>query len=105
MSVIGRFRKSSDEDYSGSIETLLFHVNPVHFVKQAKGANFTICGPDETELGAAWVKEGEYGTYLSVRLDDPALLAPVNAVLSLKPTDDGFYLLRWQRRRENGRGE
>ena len=100
---IGRFQKQ-DSGYSGSIETLGLQLNPVRFVKRSKGADFAVHGPDDGELGAAWRKTGEYGDYLSVKLDCPTLPAPVNAVMSLKANADGFYSLRWQRR-ENGRGE
>jgi uncharacterized protein (DUF736 family) len=60
-----------------------------------------ICGPHRNELGAAWLKSGEFGDFLSVKLDCPALLAPINAIMSLKPDDAGVYALRWQR--QNGR--
>ena len=102
MSVIGRFQKV-DGEYTGSIATLTFQVDPVRFVKRERGANFTICGPDESELGAAWLKSGEFGDFLSVKLDCPALLAPINAIMSLKASDNGSFLLRWQRRRRTGR--
>lgn len=104
MSVIGRFQKL-DGGYSGAISTLAFNLNPVRFVKRDKGANFSIHGPDDAELGAAWLKDGDYGEFLSVKLDCPSLLAPVNAIMSLKASDDGSFLLRWQRRRENGPGD
>jgi uncharacterized protein (DUF736 family) len=103
MSVIGRFQ-NHDDGYSGVIETLVLHVKPVRFVKREKGANFSIYGPDDGELGAAWRKAGEFGDFLSVKLDCPSLPAPVNAIMSLKANSDGFFLLRWQRR-ENGRDE
>jgi uncharacterized protein (DUF736 family) len=100
---IGRFQKE-ENGYSGSIETLSLQLTPVRFVKRDKGADFAIHGPNDGELGAAWRKTGEYGDYLSVKLDCPTLPAPVNAIMSLKANADGFYSLRWQRR-ENGRGE
>src|SRR5689334_20615259 len=96
MSIIGRFTRS-DDGYIGAIETITFCME-ARIVKQTKGANFVMVGPDNCELGAAWRKTGEYGDWLSVRLDGPPLLAPINATVALKPTDDGFYLLRWQRR-------
>jgi uncharacterized protein (DUF736 family) len=101
VAVIGRFQQK-DDGYSGAIATLAFRVNPVRFVKRTKGATFSIHGPDDCELGAAWLKAGEFGDYLSVKLDCPSLAAPVNAIMSLKATEGGSFLLRWQRR-ENGR--
>ena len=48
----------------------------------------------------AWRKSGDYGDYLSVKLDCPSLMAPVSAVMALKADQDGFYRLRWNRRTE-----
>jgi uncharacterized protein (DUF736 family) len=63
-------------------------------------------GPDDGELGAAWLKNGQYGDYLSVKLDCPSLLTPINATMALKASNEGVYLLRWQRRGErNGRDD
>lgn len=103
--IIGRFQKH-EGGFLGSVDTLVIHVNPVRFVKRDKGANYALHGPDDGELGAAWIKLGEYGDYLSVKLDCPSLPAPINATMKLEAASDGSYLLRWQRRREtNGSDE
>jgi uncharacterized protein (DUF736 family) len=103
--IIGRFQKSQ-HGFSGSIETLSIQLNPVRFMRQDKGANYALHGPDDGELGAAWRKSGQYGDYLSVRLDCPSLLTPINATMALKESNDGFYFLRWPRRGErNGRDD
>jgi uncharacterized protein (DUF736 family) len=99
--LIGRFQKE-ENGFSGSIETLLVHLNPVRLMRRDKGVDFGVYGPDDTELGAAWRKSGEWGEYLSVKLDCPSLAAPINAVMALKADDHGFFLLRWQRRKERG---
>jgi uncharacterized protein (DUF736 family) len=102
--IIGRYEKSGD-DFLGSLETLTFKLNPVRLVRLEKGADYAVHGPDDCELGAAWVKGGQFGDYLSVKLDCPSLLAPINAIMALKPSNEGFYFLRWQRRGErNGNG-
>src|SRR5665213_3036594 len=93
--VIGRFQKV-DDGYRGSISTLAWRVNPVRFVKRPKGADFSIYGPDDAELGAAWHMVGEFGEFLWTLIDCPSLAAPVNAFMSLA-SDDGSFLLRWQR--------
>jgi uncharacterized protein (DUF736 family) len=89
-----------NNDFIGKFETLGFRLKGVRFKHQEKGANYTIYGPDGVgELGAAWVKTGDFGDYLSVRLDCPTLAAgPINATMKLTPTEDGRYFLRWQRR-------
>lgn len=105
--IIGRFEKF-DTGFTSSIETLAFQLNPVRFVRLEKGADYAVHGPDDGELGAAWRKAGGYGDYLSVKLDCPSLLAPINAVMALKPSPNGSYFLRRQRRAErngNGRSE
>jgi uncharacterized protein (DUF736 family) len=101
--IIGRFQRDGN-GYSGSIETLAFQLNPVRLVKRDKGADFAVTGPDDGELGAAWRKAGEFGDFLSIKLDCPSLLAPINAVMPLKADDDGFYPLRWRRRSERNGG-
>jgi uncharacterized protein (DUF736 family) len=101
--LIGRFQKD-ENGFLGSIETLTMQLNPVRFVSRNKEADFAIHGPDDMELGAAWRKVGDYGDYLSVKLDCPSLATPINATMSMRTTESGFYLLRWNRRNENGRG-
>lgn len=102
--IIGRFEKH-ESGFLGSLETLAIRVNPVRFIRQEKGANYSLRGPDDGELGAAWRKSGEWGDYLSVKLDCPTLLAPINATMKLSAADDGFYLLRWNRRNGKGNSE
>jgi uncharacterized protein (DUF736 family) len=101
--LIGKFEKERD-GFTGSIDTLGLHADPVRFEHRDKGATYVVRGPD-AEYGAAWQRSGEYGEFLTVKLDGPALPSPINAIMALKPTDDGFYLLRWQRRNGNGRSE
>jgi uncharacterized protein (DUF736 family) len=108
MGKIGEFERDSS-DLVGSLETLGIQLKGIRFKAPDKGANYTICGPDGVgELGAAWVKSGDFGEYLSVRLDCPTLPSPINATMKLTPTEDGRYFLRWQRRdpsRGNGAGK
>ena len=95
--IIGRFRREGDS-FSGAVRTLTIGLSDVRFERRDKGANYVIHGPGGAELGAGWVKSGDFGDYLSVRLDCPALPEPINATMKMSPTDDGVYLLRWQRR-------
>jgi uncharacterized protein (DUF736 family) len=97
--IIGRFEKH-ENGFLGSIETLGWRLDPVRLLRRDKGADYAIQGPDDCELGAAWRKAGDYGDYLSVKLDCPSLAAPVSAIMSLKADQDGFYRLRWNRRTE-----
>jgi uncharacterized protein (DUF736 family) len=101
MSVeIGKFKREA-ADLIGSIKTLGVQLDGVRFKHQDKGANYTIHGPDNVgELGVAWLKSGDFGDYLSVRLDCPTLPAPIHATMRLTPGEDGLFQLRWIRRNE-----
>lgn len=101
--MIGRFEKN-ENGFLGSIETLTWSLDAVRFLRRDKGADYSIYGPNDCELGAAWRKTGDYGDYLSVKLDSPSLLAPVAAIMTLKADADGFYRLRWNRRTEKSGG-
>jgi uncharacterized protein (DUF736 family) len=105
--IIGRFRREND-GFIGPLTTLGIQLNDVRFAHRDKGANYAILGPEDCELGAAWLKSGDFGDYLSVRLDSPTLPAPINATMKLTPSEDGVYALRWQRReppRSHGDGK
>ena len=53
-------------------------------------------GTGEFELGAAWAKTSKKGkAYLSVKLDSPALVDPINCALTKQP--DGSHVLVWNR--------
>jgi uncharacterized protein (DUF736 family) len=104
MSVIGTFQKF-DEGFIGSVATLTFRISPVWFVKRDKGPSFSIYGSDDAELGAGWLKAGQFGSFISVRLDGPGLSSPINGIMSLKANENGIYALRWQRREETGATE
>jgi uncharacterized protein (DUF736 family) len=90
---IGKFRRDGD-NFIGSMNTLGVQVDDMVFEHRDKGANYAVVGTDGAELGAAWLKSGDYGEYLSVRLDCPTLIAPINATMKMTPTEDGLYVLR-----------
>ena len=99
MPVIGTFKPDKD-GYAGTIRTLTLNAK-VRIVandqKHSTGApDFRILA-GLSEIGAAWRKTAEdQSSYLSVRLDDPALPAPVRAAL-IEKTDDGVLRLVWRR--------
>ena len=101
--IIGTFTTNKEGSYTGNIHTPALHLEGVVFEKQSKGADFTLSaefGDHVYEIGAAWKKTGDFGDYLSVRLDSPVFLAPINATMKLKASDTGFFGLRWARRKE-----
>ena len=99
MPVIGTFKPDKD-GYAGSIRTLTLNAK-VRIVandqKHAAGApDFRVLA-GHSEIGAAWRKTADdQSSYLSVRLDDPALPAPIRAAL-IEKSDDGVLRLLWRR--------
>ena len=99
MPVIGTFKPDKD-GYAGTIRTLTLNAK-VRIVandqKHAAGApDFRVLA-GLSEIGAAWRKTADdQSSYLSVRLDDPALPAPIRAAL-IETTDDGVLRLLWRR--------
>ena len=98
MSNIGSFTRQ-DNDFYGTLRTLSLNVK-CKIVPIAKdGGN----GPDyrvlagTTEIGAAWQRQSKANRdYLSVRIDDPLLPAPLDA--RLIDSEDGSMSLYWSRR-------
>ena len=105
MPVIGTFKPDKD-GYAGTIRTLTLAAK-VRIVandqKQSPAApDFRVLA-GVVEIGAAWRKTSEdQSSYLSVRLDDPSLVAPIRAAL-IEKTDDVVLRLLWRRdKREEG---
>lgn len=103
MPVIGTFKPDKD-GYAGTIRTLTLNAK-VRIVandhKHAAGApDFRVLA-GLSEIGAAWRKTAEdQSSYLSVRLDDPSLPAPIRAAL-IEKTDDGVLRLLWRREKRD----
>ena len=56
----------------------------------------------KSEIGAGWTKRSaENKDYLSIKLDDPSLLAPIYANLFDNESGEGLSLV-WSRSRKNG---
>jgi uncharacterized protein (DUF736 family) len=97
MATIGTFTKLVDGNFIGAINTLKLNIKGAQFRPIEKtSAN----APDyrvyagKVELGAAWLKTGDNGEFLSVKLDDHSLDAPVYA--KLVDAEDGYDLI-WSR--------
>ena len=104
MATIGTFTKTGD-GFTGSVSTLTLDANvqvkPAEKTSE-KAPDFRIFA-GRAEIGAAWRKtSNENRSYLSVRLDDPSLAAPILA--NLCEMESGEYDLIWSRpnRRRNG---
>ena len=101
MAIIGTFKQIGEGEFVGEINTLKLRLQSVHiFPATLAGENapshHIACG--RVNLGAAWQKRsaGEEGRdYLSVKLDDPSLPAPIYANL-FKAEGETFNLI-WSR--------
>ena len=101
---IGTFTQQ-EQGYTGSIRTAGLAVADVTFspvpAKLGSGPDFVILGAaddgERFEIGAAWAKTSKKDKpYLSVKLDSPALAAPINCALTRQA--DGSHALVWNRR-------
>jgi uncharacterized protein (DUF736 family) len=103
--IIGNFNYDPAKNvYAGEIKTLTLLREKVQFrpveSKSDKGPQYRVTVESKAgsiELGAAWKRKSEAGRdFLSVSLDDPALLRPLSA--ALMPSDDGASaILIWSR--------
>jgi uncharacterized protein (DUF736 family) len=100
--IIGKFAQNGD-GYTGSIITAGLSIPDVMFspvpVKIGDGPDFVILADgmgEQFELGAAWAKTSKKGKpYLSVKLDSPMFVAPINCALI--PQIDSSHALVWNR--------
>ena len=105
MATIGSFKKSGSE-YAGEISTLTVQAKNVRIIPEAARANDTVPSHrvflGKAEVGAAWMRRSaESRDYLSIKLDDPSLPAPIYA--NLFENEGGeVYSLVWSRSRKNG---
>ena len=106
MSIIGTFTPTKEGGWSGNIRTLTINVK-ARFVPNDNQENerapaFRVFA-GQSEIGAAWRERsnGEYHRdYLSVKLDDPSLLKPINAAL-FEDAEHKAAKMVWSRHREN----
>jgi uncharacterized protein (DUF736 family) len=106
MAIIGTFSAVKD-GYAGSIRTLTLSVRVRLVANDRKEGD---SAPDfrivagMAEVGVAWrrIRRGSEETYLSVKLDDPALPQPIWGAL-IESAEDGTARLLWRReRRDDG---
>ena len=102
--LIGKFTQQ-EHGYIGIIRTAGLAVADVTFspvpAKVGSGPDFVVLGAGDDgkqfELGAAWAKTSKAGKpYLSVKLDGPTLVEPINCALTKQ--QDGSHALVWNRK-------
>jgi uncharacterized protein (DUF736 family) len=104
VATIGTFTKDGDL-YAGIIRTLAFTasvtIEPVSSKRGDKSPDYRVfCHSSGSgEIGAAWKKSSkDRADYLSVGLDDPSFLVPINCRLVKTGAEHGHTLL-WERAR------
>lgn len=105
MTAIGSFKKSGME-YVGELSTLNIQTKNVRIIPEATRANDTLPSHriylNKSEIGAGWMKRSaENRDYLSIKLDDPTLAAPIYANLFENEGGEGYSLV-WSRSLKNG---
>ena len=105
MTIIGSFKKSGSE-YVGEISTLNVQTKNIRIVPEVNRINEV--SPThrvflgKSEIGAGWTKRStENRDYLSIKFDDPSLIAPIYANLFDNEGNEGLNLV-WSRGRKNG---
>tara|TARA_R110001592_G_scaffold148888_2_gene374159 strand:- start:364 stop:702 length:339 start_codon:yes stop_codon:yes gene_type:complete len=112
MAHIGHFMRTKD-GYRGQLKTLTLDAEltliPAEQTDAENAPDYRVyIGADEEahEVGAGWKRTGEKaGDYVSLVIDDPALPHPIHANLFRSVSEEGTYLLTWNRqpkRREKG---
>jgi uncharacterized protein (DUF736 family) len=101
--IIGKFSEAED-GYRGVITALALHLDDIIFspvpVKQGEGPDFIVLANESEpyEIGAAWKKTSKTGKpFLSVKLEGPTLVQPINCALTVQP--NGSYGLIWSRKK------
>ena len=99
MATIGTFTANSKGEIAGVIKTLTLNakatLRPID--KESEKAPDYRLAVGSVECGAGWKKTSrENRDYISVKLDDPAFPAPIDATLSETETA-GEYALIWSR--------
>jgi uncharacterized protein (DUF736 family) len=93
--IIGKFTRT-EHGYEGFIQIMFGDGVGCIIVPQDKGADFTVTTDNQCELGAGWKKTAKSGTnFVSIRLDSPALPAPIHCALF--PGKNGTFDLTWRR--------
>jgi uncharacterized protein (DUF736 family) len=105
MANIGFFKKVGN-DFQGEIITLSLQAKGVRIVAETNRSHENAPSHriyvGRAEIGAAWPKHSEEGRdYLSLKLDDPSLNAPIYANLFDDEAGEGYTLL-WSRPRRSG---
>ena len=99
MANIGTFTKTEDGTFNGTIKTLALNTkakfSPLEQTSNG-GPDFRIFAGN-VEIGAAWKRTSQQDRpYLSIKLDDPSLPAPIYASIQ-EDEQPGQFTMLWTR--------
>lgn len=100
MAKIGHFERGTDGEFRGTIATLSVRhddivVRPVSVSPNAHNPPTHRVYVGKSELGAGWLKEGDKGVYIDLKLDDPSFAAPIYPRLALDENKE--WVMFWDR--------
>jgi uncharacterized protein (DUF736 family) len=99
MAQIGSFTRDDNGTYNGVIRTLTLNVKAAlrpSSKDHDKAPDYRVVNSAGVEFGAGWSKSSrDDRPYISVKLDDPSLPAPIYATLS--EGEGGAHSLIWSR--------
>jgi len=104
MAHIGQFTRTK-HGYHGQLKTLTLDAEltlvPAERTDAENAPDFRVHIDADTqslEVGAGWKRTGEKaGDYVSMFIDDPAMPHPIHANLFRSVSEEGTYLLTWNR--------
>jgi uncharacterized protein (DUF736 family) len=107
MAIIGTFKKTGNNEFTGEVITLAIQAKNVRIVSEPNRSGENTPSHrvqfGRMEVGAAWTKRtNDDREYLSLKLDDPSFTAPVFASLFEDMEGKGYNLV-WSRPTHRGR--
>jgi uncharacterized protein (DUF736 family) len=103
MAQIGQFTRTRN-GYSGNVHTLSLNAELVLVPAEPSDAEnapdyrIRLGDADGPEIGAGWKRTGEKaGDYVSLLIDDPALVQPIRANLFQSGDGKSTWILNWNR--------
>ena len=100
MAHIGIFKRKND-GYNGTVRTLTLDreidIIPAVASDAENAPDYRVL-TGEVEIGAGWKRTGKKaGEYVSLIIDDPALVQPIRANLFQSGDDESVWVLNWNR--------
>ena len=100
--VIGMFHSADDAGFAGQLFCMGLEHVPVAIVPEGNNSYAVLMTAkfftESVEIGRAKHRRGKNGGHLEVKIDGPLLATPITATMQFKPSREGIYTLRWNRK-------